>query len=272
MPLNLYSKESIDTLLADKLDLAGGTMTGALTLSASGIIFSDATYLTTAPAGSALAADQLTAGVVATNPSTGPTTAGDVLQYNGTDLVWAAGGGGLTISTLSNGATSTLNATAPTAGQVLSYDGTDLIWASGGGGGGVAWGAITGTVTDQTDLTTYLGSNYYPLSGNPSGFLTSVPGPSVNNQNGGGSYTITSSDAGNIIYCSGSSLTINVPDDSSIPTGARITICVDNTSNFQVIGSGSMSTVTINGTTSAISLNEYVMQLVKVATDTWYIA
>ena len=35
MPLNLYSKASVDNLLADKLDLAGGTMTGGLTLSRS---------------------------------------------------------------------------------------------------------------------------------------------------------------------------------------------------------------------------------------------
>jgi len=44
----------------------------------------------------------------------------------------------------------------------------------GGSGGSVAWGAITGTLTAQTDLTSYLASNYYPLSGNPSGFLTNI--------------------------------------------------------------------------------------------------
>jgi hypothetical protein len=158
MPLDLYSKGTTDTLLAGKLDLSGGTMTGALNLSVSGIIFSDATYLTTAPAGSTLAADQLTAGVVTANPTAGPTTAGDVLQFDGTALIWGpgGGGGGLTISTLSNGATSTLDATVPSAGYVLSFDGTNLIWAAGGGGGGAVWGGITGTVTDQTDLVTYV--------------------------------------------------------------------------------------------------------------------
>ena len=94
MPLSLYSKDSMDNLLADKLDLAGGTMTGGLTLSATGIIFSDSTTMTTAPAGGALAADQLTVGVVAVNPTAGPTTAGDVLQYDGTDLIWTPGAGG----------------------------------------------------------------------------------------------------------------------------------------------------------------------------------
>lgn len=41
----------------------------------------------------------------------------------------------LSISSLSNAAATTLNATAPTTGQVLTYDGTELIWATGGGGG-----------------------------------------------------------------------------------------------------------------------------------------
>ena len=156
MPLpTLYSKDSVDNLLADKLDLAGGTLTGGLTLSATGIIFSDATTMTTAPAGGTLAADQLTAGVVATNPAAGPTTAGDVLQYDGTDLIWAAGGGGggLTISTLSNGATSTLNATAPTTGQALTYDGTDLIWAAGGGGGGLTISTLSNGATSTLNAT-----------------------------------------------------------------------------------------------------------------------
>ena len=37
----------------------------------------------------------------------------------------------------------------------------------------ITWGSITGTVTNQTDLTTYLSNNYYPLSSNPAGYLTS---------------------------------------------------------------------------------------------------
>jgi len=34
------------------------------------------------------------------------------------------------------------------------------------------WGSITGTITAQTDLISYLSSNYYPLSSNPAGYLT----------------------------------------------------------------------------------------------------
>jgi hypothetical protein len=45
-----------------------------------------------------------------------------------------------------------------------------------GGGGSASWGSIgAGTgVGSQTDLVTYLNANYYPLTGNPSGFLTSA--------------------------------------------------------------------------------------------------
>ena len=229
MALDLYSKGTTDTLLAAKLDIAGGTMTGGLTLSASGIIFSDATYLTTAPAGSTLAADQLTAGVVAANPTAGPTTAGDVLQYDGAVLIWTPGAGGsflplaggamdadaeVTLSDTSNhdselagwglgvqltndhaqGTTVEYNGlntydssgnlhinptgiTFPdatvqtTAGYPntnpsgfltdapsdgFAYNRKDGAWEVAGSGGSVAWGAISGTLSDQTDLNTAL--------------------------------------------------------------------------------------------------------------------
>ena len=56
----------------------------------------------------------------------------DGSTYGRLDGAWAvvAGGGGLTVNDLSNGATSTLNATVPTTGQALTYDGTDLKWAT----------------------------------------------------------------------------------------------------------------------------------------------
>lgn len=269
MALDIYSKGTTDTLLAAKLDLAGGTMTGGLTLSASGIIFSDSTYLTTAPAGSTLAADQLTAGVVTANPTAGPTASGDVLQYDGSALVWAPGGGGtpfnggaitnpITIAgaTIDSEMSSDffgVELSADTSkGSVLYYTGLDTYdgsshmlvgptgltfpdattqstagypnsnpsgfqtasdvstyvtglgyltdapsdgfaynrkdgaWEVAGSGGAVAWGSIYGTVTDQTDLTTYIsglgyqtasdvstyvGANFYSIS-NPNNFTT----------------------------------------------------------------------------------------------------
>lgn len=250
MALDLYSKSTTDTLLAAKVDLAGGTMTGALTLSASGIIFSDATYLTTAPAGSTLAADQLTAGVVTANPSAGPTAAGDVLQY----------------------------------------DGSALIWAPGGGGGSAVWGGITGVVTDQTDLvtyvtglgyqtatdvSTYVTANAYPLSSNPAGYLTSVPGKSVNNVDlNSADYTLAIGDANNIVNAQGdgssSGYVIKIPDNSTVafPIGTEVL--------FTNIGSGYNYINGVSGVTviqASNSLNPNLMRTaVKLDTDTWLIS
>ena len=47
------------------------------------------------------------------------------------------------------------------------------------GAGGTVWGTITGTITDQTDLISYLSGNYYPLSSNPAGYLTSITSSDV---------------------------------------------------------------------------------------------
>jgi hypothetical protein len=43
-----------------------------------------------------------------------------------------------------------------------------------GGSGGASWGSITGTLSSQTDLTSFLSGNYYPLS-NPAGYVTGTP-------------------------------------------------------------------------------------------------
>jgi hypothetical protein len=277
----LSSQTDLQTALDDKLALAGGTMTGGLTLSATGIIFSDATTLTTAPAGSTLAADQLTAGVVTANPTTGPTASGDVLQYNGTDLVWAAGGGGggLTISTLSNGATSTLNATAPTTGQALTYDGTDLVWASNTPPDNASTQLTFGVVTTNPtagptiadEVLTYDGTN---LVWAPP--VVVIPGKSVNNVDlDVGDYTLVIGDANNIINALGdgssSGYQIKIPLDSSVafPIGTEVLFTnITGTGFNYVIG---VSGVTVVQTSN--SLNPGMMRkAVKLDTDTWLIS
>ena len=45
---------------------------------------------------------------------------------------------------------------SPTNDQVLKYNSTTRLWENGSGGGGAAWGSITGTLSDQTDLQTVL--------------------------------------------------------------------------------------------------------------------
>jgi hypothetical protein len=57
-----------------------------------------------------------------------------------------------------------------TSNQQYFWDGTT--WITTGGGG--TWGSITGLITNQTDLIAYLSGNYYPLSSNPAGYITSA--------------------------------------------------------------------------------------------------
>lgn len=61
--------------------------------------------------------------------------------------------------------------TSPTNGQVLKYNSSTNLWVNDTDVGGVAWGGITGTLSDQTDLQTALDGKYDAT--NPAGFITS---------------------------------------------------------------------------------------------------
>jgi hypothetical protein len=80
---------------------------------------------------------------------------------------------GASLTTLDEGYT-TFDITANT---IYFWNGS--AWVTPTGGGSAVWGSITGTVTDQTDLTAYLAANYYPLSSNPAGYLTLATLPPV---------------------------------------------------------------------------------------------
>ena len=66
----------------------------------------------------------------------------------------------LSISSLSNAATSTLNATAPTTGQALTFDGTDLVWATVGGGGSFDGGTVTNAIVVDESATSGYSTTY----------------------------------------------------------------------------------------------------------------
>jgi hypothetical protein len=139
--------------------------------------------------------------------------------------------------------------------------------------GSATWGAITGDVTAQTDLTTYLSSNYYPLTGNPSGFLTSVPGKTVYQAPYGG-YTLTSTDANNIVSNSGNSgSNIVIPQDSTynFPIGTVIIVVETSNGNSVVpeVYGGAVAPF-INGGVASVSIG-YGVTCVKIAADTWFV-
>ena len=134
---------------------------------------------------------------------------------------------------------------------------------------GVTWGAITGTVTDQTDLTTYLSGNYYPLSSNPAGYLTSAPAKTVNNP-AYGSYTLASGDANNIVNSVGGG-SIIIPQDStySFPIGTVI-IVTDSNSGITIVPEvyGGSITPNINNNSASVIIG-FGKTCIKIAADTW---
>ena len=60
-----------------------------------------------------------------------------------------------------------VNISEPTNGQVLKYNSTTQLWENGVDVGGVAWGGITGTLSNQTDLQNALNLKYD--ASNPAG-------------------------------------------------------------------------------------------------------
>jgi hypothetical protein len=245
---------------ANTLRMQDGVGSG-ITISATGITFPDATTLTTATGGGGgLTISSLSNAAATTLDATAPTT-GQALTFDGTELAWAtiSGSGGLTISDLSNAAATTLNATAPTTGQALTFDGTELKWDTIGGGGGVSWGGITGTVTDQTDLTSYISGL---------GYITSVPSKTVNVQTS--NYTLIAGDTNNILYFSGVSATLTIQDDASysFPVGTHIMVAT-NSCTINVVSQDTMTPApVIQGTTS---FTTGIYHLIKVAANTWVI-
>ena len=186
------------------------------------------------------------------------------------------------------------------------YDGTDLVWQAGGGGGGVAWGAITGTVTDQTDLVTYVTGLGY-ITGVAWGSITGtladqtdlqsaidakiddapsdgvaygrkdaawepVLQPMIVTNAGSNPYTLVAGDANNIVLV-GSGSAVTVPQDStySFPIGTKIIICSPNGGETIVpeATGGGGNIPSINQSQTSVSVG-YGKTLVKVGNDDWY--
>jgi hypothetical protein len=170
----------------------------------------------------------------------------------------------------------------------------------------VSWGSISGYIVDQLDLisylsteyypssnpsgfqtasdvSTYVGANAYPLTGNPSGFLTSVPAKTVNDVSATAPYTLQLSDNNNIVYTTNTgeySAGIAVPADdpygpspSDFPIGATITIVSSQTANPIVSAGLAVASPYpyVNGGSGGAA-GSTVVTLVKVSGNTWFFA
>lgn len=62
------------------------------------------------------------------------------------------------------GSLSNVTITSPSNGQLLSYDSTNQIWKNATVSGSVAWGGITGTLSNQTDLQNALNAKQNTLT------------------------------------------------------------------------------------------------------------
>lgn len=134
-------------------------------------------------------------------------------------------------------------------------------WASLPYHGGVAWGGITGTLSDQTDLQTALDAK---------GDKTLA----INAQTGT-TYTLVLSDASKLVTLSNSSaVTLTVPANSSVafPVGTVIALAQLGTGLVTVEGD---TGVTINSTTPGdddLTGQWAAASLTKLATDTWLLS
>ena len=122
--------------------------------------------------------------------------------------------------------------------SILVWDAQGRLKVIGGGTppppAPVVWGTITGIVTNQTDLITYLGLNYYPLSSNPAGYLTQTAADLLY-------YPLSSNPAG---YITSAALT------GYVPTTRTLTI---NGTSYDLSADRSW-TIAAGGTVTSIGL------------------
>jgi len=211
----LSTQTDLQTALDDKLPLAGGTMDAAAT-----IVLSTATYNSLVSGevfGVELTADPTQNASLGFNAVTVQDGAG-TMQMRADGLTFpdatTQSTAGLTISTLSNGATSTLNAGVPSTEQVLVFDGTDLAWHYPT----VSCGSIGWTLSSQMDLQTELdnkASLTSPAFGGTTTFVGAGGTVSLNDQ----ALDMSASTAGGHIIVGTSGVTFS---DSTTQTTAAV--------------------------------------------------
>lgn len=136
-----------------------------------------------------------------------------------------------------------------------------ILAISGAGGGGGAWGSITGTLSDQTDLQTALDAKGDKVL-------------AINAQTGT-TYTLVLDDAGKLVTLNNASpVALTVPTNASVafPVGAVIAVAQLGAGLVSIAGA---SGVTINGTTPGdddLTGQWATASLTKLDTNTWLLS
>lgn len=147
--------------------------------------------------------------------------------------------------------------TATKAGQTDTWEDVLIIDPDAGGGGSAAWGGITGTLSNQTDLQSALNAKANIV----------VPGRTTSST----AFTLAATDSGQLIELTGASPVITIPTESTLDLGSGFTAM------FAHIGTGSL-TFSVSGITlkipaelsnSAPANSVCAVTKLRSAADTW---
>lgn len=135
-------------------------------------------------------------------------------------------------------------------GDALVYDADTSTWKPGaGGGGGAAWGGITGTLSDQTDLQAALDAKL---------------GKSATVQSYAGNHTLDSDDSGAYVRITAAG-TVTLPD--SLDTGFQCVIV--NATDSDTVALSAATTLTLPSGFEPEIQNRRAVTVVHVGSNVW---
>jgi hypothetical protein len=160
---------------------------------------------------------------------------------------------------------STLRYKGLTVGILVSGSVVEYWWKDGitdsdliSKGGATAWGTITGTLSDQTDLQSALDSKTNKLI-------------TTNRQTA--SYTLVLSDADKLVemnVASANNLTVPLNSSVAFPTGTQILLAQYGAGQTTVVATSGV-TVRSNGGKLKLNVQYSGATLIKIGTDEWYL-